>query len=78
MTMNFAKISYGRFICSPVCGMLRTEKGRKKGTESTQRDKPLDGSRGEAPSSNERSHRRGIFTGKFNVTLECVSGGQSE
>ena len=25
--------------------MLRTEKGRRKGTESAQRDKPLDGSR---------------------------------
>jgi len=30
--------------------MLWTEKGRRKGTESVQRDKPLDGSRGEAPS----------------------------
>jgi len=32
--------------------MVQTEKGRKKGTESAQRDKPLDGSRGEAPSIN--------------------------
>jgi len=31
-------------------GMLRTEKGRRKGTESVQRDKPLDRSRGKAPS----------------------------
>ena len=30
--------------------MLPTEKGRRKGTESAQRDKPLDGSRGEASS----------------------------
>jgi len=30
--------------------MLRTENGRRKGTESAQRDKPLDGSRSEAPS----------------------------
>jgi len=30
--------------------MLRTEKGRRKGTESTQYDKPLDGSRDKAPS----------------------------
>ena len=30
--------------------MLRTENGRRKGTENEQRDKPLDGSRGEAPS----------------------------
>jgi len=30
--------------------MLRTEKGRRKETESAQRDKPLDGSRVEAPS----------------------------
>jgi len=28
--------------------MLRTEKGRKKGTESAQRDNPPDGSKGEA------------------------------
>ena len=30
--------------------MQRTEKGRRNGTESAQRDKPLDGSRSEAPS----------------------------
>ena len=30
--------------------ILRTEKGRRKGTEGTQRDKPLNGSRGKAPS----------------------------
>ena len=30
--------------------MLRTEKGRRKGTESAQRDKPLDRSRREGPS----------------------------
>ena len=31
--------------------MQRTEgKGRRNGTESAQRDKPLDGSRGKAPS----------------------------
>jgi len=30
---------------------LRTENGRRKGTESAQRDKPLDGYSGEAPSS---------------------------
>ena len=30
--------------------MLRTEKGRRKGTESAQRDKPIDGSRREDPS----------------------------
>jgi len=29
--------------------MLRTEKGTRKETESAQRDKPLEGSRGEAP-----------------------------
>ena len=35
--------------------MLRTEKGRRKGTERAQRDKPLDGSRGKAPSQ-DNSH----------------------
>jgi len=29
--------------------MLRTENGMRKGTETAQRDKPLNGSRGEAP-----------------------------
>jgi len=31
--------------------MPRTEKGRMKGTKSAQCNKPLDGSKGEAPSS---------------------------
>jgi len=30
--------------------MLRTEKGRRKGTESAERDKAVDWSKGEAPS----------------------------
>jgi len=39
--------------------MLRNEKGRRKGTETVQRDKSLDGSRGKAP-------------GIFNVLLYYV------
>jgi len=35
--------------------MLQTEKGRRKGTESAQRDKPLDGSRGKALSNNNNN-----------------------
>jgi len=37
--------------CATHSEMLRTEKARRKGTESAQRDKPLDWSRGEAPST---------------------------
>jgi len=40
--------------------MLRTEKGRRKGTESAQRDKPLDGSRADADApSQDNSHIKG-------------------
>jgi len=49
--------------------MLRTDKGRRKGTESTQRDKFLDGSRGKAPSKKYKKYLIAYIKSTCNVEL---------
>ena len=50
--------------------MLRTEKGRKKGTESTQRDKALDGSRGEARGNYNNNNNNPLLNLGLNIFLQ--------
>ena len=57
--------------------MLRTEKGRKKGTESAKRNKALDGSRGDAPSNYNNNNNNPLLNLGLKIFLQSCDNGEA-